>query len=289
MTTTVVDGPPVLGTLARHEIRRYAVNKLFWFGAVVSLAEGVVGMFSSDRESSTMYVIGPAAMLGVLGLVVMIGLARGSDLAAEAAGAVSVPERVRTLALATAVVVPVLVGLICWLLAVVAYFRHPPAVNTVPVGVIGDGYVLAVMFALGVMPCLGGPLLGLVLARWASFRGVAPIASVLLVLVTVLLQGILPMTRSWRVVWPWTYFFGPFGVEGDSDRWLVLTGSPWFYLGDLAVLCGLGVLVAVYHDPEADRVGLRRALVVGVVVAVTLVVLTAVGGVPETVNPLGSG
>jgi hypothetical protein len=42
----------------------------------------------------------------VLGLVVMFGLARNSDRAAEAAGAVSVPQRTRTLSLATAVVVP---------------------------------------------------------------------------------------------------------------------------------------------------------------------------------------
>ena len=47
-----------------------------------------------------------AVLWGVLGLVVMFGLTRRSDRAAEAAGAVAVPERTRTLALACAIVVP---------------------------------------------------------------------------------------------------------------------------------------------------------------------------------------
>ena len=93
-----------LGVLARQEIRNYLRHKLFWFGAALVLLVDVVVLFDLDDDpsSSGSYMIAPAAMLGVLGLVVMFGLTRRSDRAAEAAGVVAVPERTRTLALASA-------------------------------------------------------------------------------------------------------------------------------------------------------------------------------------------
>ena len=71
-----------------------------------------------------------------------------------------------------------------------------------------------------------------------------------LVLVTIVMQGLVEPLRHVRVFWPWTYFGGPYGVDGDPERWLILSGSPQWYCVYLVVLCALGVVVAALHDRE---------------------------------------
>ena len=279
--TTIVD--PAVGTLAGQEIRHYLKSKLFWVGGALLLITSVMLLLSPDeRGSTTLDGLGPAALIGVPGLIVMFGLTRNSDRAADAAGAVSVPQRTRTLALASAVVVPAVCGLLWFGTATVAYFAHPPAASG-PFGPADDGFVLATMFAQGVMSCIGGPLLGLLLARWFPRRGIAPVAAVVLVLVTILLQGLFEITRAWREIWPWTHFHGPLGVSDDPDRWAVLPGSPYWYIGYLVALCVLAVFVAMYRDEESDRTRLRSIILGTLAVAAVLVALTMLGGVDGTV------
>lgn len=287
MSTTVTEGP-TFATLARKEVVRYLRHPLFLAGAVLLVIS--TAMQPTDWFSVTLEGLAPAATLGLFGLVVMVSLTRSSDRAAEAAGSVSTSQRSRTLALASAVVVPLSCALLWYAYTLVGYDRHPPAAEAVPFGSVTDGYVYATLFAQGVMASLGGPVLGLVIGRWIPRRGAAPVAVVVMVLVTIVMQGIFEFNRSWREVWPWTHFYGPFGTEGDPDRALVLTGSPYLYVGYLAVLCVIGVLVAMLRDDESDRRGLLRLLAVVGVVAVVLVVLTITGGYDETmVNPLPSG
>ena len=111
----------------------------------------------------------------------------------------------------------------------------------------------------------------------------------LLVLGTVVMQGLVEPLRFVRVFWPWTYFGGPYGTDGDAERWLILTGSPAWYAAYLVALCVLGVLVAVLHDREVDRTRLLPAIGVVAGVAVVLGVLAMTQGVQATtVNPLPS-
>lgn len=284
MTVTLATGS-TLGVLARQEIRNYLKAKLFWFGAALTVVLGIlaaVGKLDSAGESSATYMIGPAALLGVLGLVTMFGLARRSDAAAEAAGAVAVPERTRTLALAAAVVVPFTVALVVFVLAVVGYYVDPPEPYTIWPGV-SALFVHAEQFGDGVMCAVGGPLLGLLLARWLPRRGVSVVAAVLLVLVTILLQGWGSGGQPYRVVWVWTYFVSP----SSGDRWQTAPGNPYFWVAYLAVLCVLGIVVAAYHDPESDRARLKSAAIALVVLAGVLVALTmTVGGTDVLTNPL---
>jgi len=287
MSTTVTAGP-TFGTLARKEIVRYLRHPLFLAGAVLLVISGL--MQPEDWFSTTLEGLAPAAGLGLFGLVVMVSLTRSSDRAAEAAGSVSTSQRTRTLALACAVVVPFGCALLWYAYTIVGYHQHPPAPEAVPFGPVDDGFVYATVFAQGVMASVGGPILGLVIGRWISKRGAAPVAVVLMVLVTILMQGLFEFNRSWREVWPWTHFYGPFGGDGDPDRALVLTGSPYLYVGYLAALCIIGVLVAMLRDDESDRRGLLRLLAVVGVAAVVLVVFTITGGYDDTlVNPLPSG
>ena len=202
----------------------------------------------------------------------------------------AVTERTRTLALASAVVVPFSVGLGFFGWAVWAWNASPPAPEAIPFGGhAGDAWAYAIMFALGTLSTAGGPILGLVIGRWVSFRGAAPLAAVILVMVTVVMQGLVEPLRYVRVFMPWTYFGGPLGVEGDPGRWLMLTGSPQVYCLYLIALCGLGVLVALLHDREQPREALRRLAAGVAVVALALGTLSMVTGPQEVLtNPLPS-
>jgi hypothetical protein len=278
---------PTLGTLARKEIVRYLRHPVFLAGLALTILVSLV----VDGTSSTMLDgLAPAAGLGLFGLIVMASLTKSSDRAAEAAGSVALDQRTRTLALASAVVVPFGFALLWFVRSVVIYNVSPPEPRTAPFGPMSDAYVYMVMFDQGVLAAVGGPLLGLVIARWIPRRGATPVAVVLMVLVTIMLQGIFESTRSFREIWPWTHFFGPMGVDGDGDRWVVLTGSPYWYAAYLVALCVIGVLVALYRDQESPRGKLRNVIIAVAVVSAVLCVLAMTGGFDDTlVNPLPSG
>ncbi len=282
--------PGSVRVLARREIQGYLRSPLFLVGVALTTLLTVAGYRSDDGTSSTMSMIVPAALFGVLGLIVMAGLTRRSDRVAEAAGAVAVGERDRTMALVAAVVVPVTAALAWYVAVVVQYLVQPPSPGAVPFGPIGDAHVLAVMFALGVVPAAGGPVLGLLIARWFPRRGATALAVVVLVLVTIVLQGNFEWSHRWHVVWPWTYWYGPLGWGSggtDGRNWLALPGSPFAWIGYLLALVVLGVLVAVYHDAEHDRRRLSRAIVVVLALAALALVLTFVLGLSQTaVNPV---
>jgi hypothetical protein len=283
-TTHPASDLAVLPALARHEIKRYLRHPLFLVGAALTIAMCAMG---TDEGSSLGHVIVPAMCLGVFGLLVMVSLVRASDQAHEAAGTVVVSERTRTLALAISTVVPFVAGLLFLAWAVWAYHDQPPAASTVPFGDVGYGWSYASMFALGTMSAVGGPLLGLVIGRWLPFRGAGIISAVVLIMLTIVFQGIVEPLRYFREFMPWTYFGGPYGIEGSPERWLILTGSPFWYCLYLVALCAIGVIVAMLHDREQPRQTLFRVLVGVTVVAAVFCVLAMTTGVQEVmVNPL---
>ena len=290
-TTTNPDAGLTAGALARKEIVHYLRHPVFIVGALLLAAVTWSGATGPDKLASTsMDGLAPGALIGLMGIVVMASLTKRSDRAAEAAGAVSVSQRTRTLALASAIVVPLTCALAWFASAVITFHNHPPMPNGVQFGGVDDGFFYATMFAQGVMAAVGGPILGLLIGRWLPRRGVAPVAVVLMVLVTIVMQGLFESTRPWRVVWPWTHFYGPMGVDGDSDRFVVMTGSPLLYVGYLVALCALGLLVALLRDPDADRRALLRVTGGVAALALLLLVLTILGGYDHTlVNPLSSG
>jgi hypothetical protein len=265
--------------LARQEIRNYLRSKLFWFGSLL-WALLCVGAFLwvDDVYSTTGDGLGSAMVLGVFGIVIMAGLVRNSDRAAAASGAVAVPQRTRTLALAAAAVVPGTMALIWFVCAVAGYNMNPPSPAGQPFGDHSDLDFYAAMFAEGVTPAVGGPLLGLVIGRWLPGRGTAPLIAVVIVILTVVLQPLFDWAERPRLAWIWIHFYGLGGVEGDEDRLVAYSGSPYFYIGYQVSLCILGVLVAVYRDPEGDRLLMRRRIVVAAGAAVVLCGLAALAG-----------
>jgi hypothetical protein len=289
MTTTTFT--PTLGCLGRQEMRNYLRSKLFWFGAAVTLffCFAALAVGSDARFSTSGDGLGTAAAIGLLGIVVMAGLTRNSDRAAAAAGAVAVPQRTRTLALACAVVVPAACGLIWFVCAVIGYQLHPPLPSGAPFGPTSEATVYAQMFEQGVMSCVGGPLLGLLVARWFPHRAAAPVLVIVVVLVTMVMQPLFGWAERPRLAFLWIHFLAPSGGDNDADRLVAHTGSPYFYIAYQAALCVLAVLVAMYRDPEADHRRLRRAIGGVVAAAAVLCALAIVGGPDERVlSPIPS-
>lgn len=274
-------------TLAVTEMVRYARHPLFLLGAAFTALPAVLG--PDLRTSSISHAIAPAAGLGLFGLLVSASLTRSSDRAAIATGSPVVAVRTRTLALAAACLVPFAAGLLWFAWAVWAYNTSPPSADGLPFGPAGDAWAYSVMFALGPMACLGGPVLGLALARWVRARWAPALAVVVLVFATIIMQGLFEPLRTVRLVMPWTQFGGPFGVPEDPERMVLLVGSPQWYVAYLILLCLAGVLLALLRDPDADRRPVAIGLGVVLSAAAICTVLAMTTGVEQTlVNPVPS-
>ena len=286
-TAVVVSTRSVLARLALLETRRYARHPLFLLGAAVTLALTFFG--SSDSNALYSDAIVPAAALGVLGLVAMAGQTRAASTLNRTAGAPPVPERVQTAALALAGLLPFAVGLVWFASTAYKAAQHPPPPGGFPFGDVSGSWKLAILFGEGAMSTLGGPLLGVLIGRWWPRRGVAPITAVLLVAAVILMQGLFAPLRFVRVVMPFTYWGGPFaeGMTGDTSPMLTFTGSPQWWVGYLACLCGLAVVGALWHDRGGRTAGLRAVGIALVVAAVVTCLLAMFTGVDATlVNPV---
>ncbi len=291
--TSVTTGP-LLASLTRQEIRSYLTSKLFWIGlALTVLAFAQQFLFpdqDGQRYGALWLGLAIAAGIGVFGIGIMVGMVRRSDRLAAAAGASAVNERDRTLALTGAVVVPGTAGLLLWIAGWTGFqiqgYDMPNAYDG-----ISDAHLLAFTFGQSVMAAVGGPLLGLVAARYLRFRGMAALVSISMIIVTILMQGIFNSTMSWRMVWVWTQWAAPVGLDGDAmggdDAFGYLPGSPYFWVLYLTAVCALGVLAAVHHDPESNRSPIRRAMIAVAAAATVFAALSIVLGVDSIiVNPI---
>ncbi len=285
IATTAEPGRPPWTDLARIEIRRYVGRPAFLVGLALTYA-ALLPYLDGDEPTDELSMIAPAALLGMVGISVSAHRVWASDRCAEAAGPTPVGQAARTIGHLVACLVPGLAGL-GFVLVTLVRAQSVPTPRGGYAGMMSDGWVAAVWLALGAVSCLGGPVLGVVVARKTK-RAAAPIVTTVgLVLAVIVFQGLFEPLRRVRVLLPWTYWGGPFGVEGDPQRSIVLSGSPGWWLAYLLVLCAIGALVAVRTDLEARTVRSRSALLVLVGLAAVTVVLAMFTGTAETlVSPV---
>jgi hypothetical protein len=266
-----VGGWPTLGVLARVEAKRFASHPLFLFGIAVMLIPMADSLIRQDTGANpmvgTLYI---AFLIGVFGFVVAhrltTSLLRSRDLVATA----PVGRQQRTAALCLACLVPAFAGVVVagfmlvtnalWppvgepATASVAWLRDYPAID-----------VLAALVAMGPVAALGGPLLGVAVARWAPFRGSALLGVVTLVFLTAVPSE---SPSPWRVLSAWPILVNEYVDEdgGPIVRSSLVPGvEPIWVLGFLLCLCGLAVVAALLRDAEHRRglLGAGAALTVG--------------------------
>jgi hypothetical protein len=264
--------------LARLEIRRYLRHPLYLIGVVLLLLS-VGGMVGAGSDQSPLSApIAPAFLMGVFGVVVAAQLAASGRRLGRGAGAVPLPERTRTLALAVAFVVPVLTAA-AWLATfLVIYHVNPPGEGVWWFGPLSSGHVLSMLLGTTAVSAFGGPALGTLVTRWVRWRPAPLVVAVLLVVAGMLTQSSDSFPRTVGLLMPWTQW-----SAGVTDgRAVYYGGSPQWWLLYALALCVLAVVAAMYRDPEADRPRYRVVAAVVVLVAVVSVSLAATTGVDHT-------
>lgn len=247
--------------LARADARRYARHPLFLLPCAVLVIALVVQLMqhSGGGTNPMVSTMTTAFLLGVFGFVVAHRLTTSMSRSPELAGTVPVNRQQRTLALCVACLVPFTVGIVCAGLMIVTAMIWPPQGDpaSLPVAWFGDYAavdVMAILLAMGPLATLGGPLLGVAVARWAPFRGSALLGVVALVVVTAI-----PASDSrgsgWRLASPWPVLFDEHvgAHEEVVSTSVVSTIAPLWALGWVACLCGLAVVAALLRDPEHRR------------------------------------
>lgn len=256
-----VQGGSRIIVLARADARRYVRHPLFLlpcavlvFAVVMQLVRHTGG--GTDPMVATMTT---AFLLGVFGFVVAHRLTTSLLRSPELAGTVPVSRQERTLALCVACLVPFAVGTLCAGLMIVTAMIWPPdgKPSSLPVAWFGDypaGDVIAILLAMGPLATLGGPLLGVAVARWAPFRGSALLGVVALVVATAIPAS---DTRGsgWRLASAWPVLFDEHVGAHDKivSTTIVTNIVPGWALGWVACLCGLAVVAALLRDPEHRR------------------------------------
>jgi hypothetical protein len=246
--------------LARADARRYARHPLFLLPCAVVLVAMVAQLVqrSGGGTDPMIATMTTAFLLGVFGFVVAHRLTTSLLRSPELAATVPVGRQQRTLALCLACFVPFAVGIFTAGFMIVTAMIWPPdgEPSSVPVAWFGDypaGDVLAILLAMGPLATLGGPLLGVAVARWAPFRGSALLGVVVLVVATAI-----PASDSrgsgWRLASAWPVLIDEQVVDGKIIGTTIVPDiTPVWALGWVTCLCGLAVVAALLRDPEHRR------------------------------------
>lgn len=254
-------GWPVVRALALAEARRYVRHPLFLLPCAVLVAALVAQLVQRNGGGTNPMIatMTTAFLLGVSGFVVAHRLTTSMLRSRELAGTAPVEQQRRTLALCLACLVPAAVGTAVAVFMVVTGAIWPPhgEPSSLPVAWFGDYPtldVLAVLIAAGPLATLGGPLLGVAVARWAPFRGSALVGVVTLVFVTAIpasdAEG-----STWRLASAWPILIDE---QVGADEQVVSTTivpmiEPVWALGWVLCLCGLALVAALLRDPVHRR------------------------------------
>ncbi|MPV37360.1 hypothetical protein [Georgenia subflava] len=271
-----------LVVLAAVEARRLARHPVFLVGVaayVLLLLDLLV--LTRQRElwqltDSVTFSI--ALCLGIGGFIAMNRLA-GATRDSDAVVAVPAGETTQTWALCLACLLPLAIAGAGAVAVALVYVADPASYQEVP-GRVDAGAHIAYLAAAW-LSALGGPLLGVTVARWWRWPTAGLVGAVGLIVWSFL--GIGPTLLAIDLVHlsaPYTILItGP--TEGEL---YVLGGNLGWRLPYVAGLCALAAIAAALHGAHGEaRRRLLRVLAVVAAVTVTCLVLSAVTG-PDLVR-----
>jgi hypothetical protein len=274
-----VDGRSTIRSLARADARRYARHPLFLVAVGLLLLSMVDGVRQQEQNGSPMNgVLLVAFLLGVFGFVVAHRLTTSLRRTGDLADTSPVGAQQRTVALLLACLVPAAAGCVFVVYMLVCMAVWPPVGIPATAHVAwfrdeSDLAVLATLVALGPVAALGGPLLGVAVARWAPFRGSALVGVVTLVVLVALPSDAGP---PWMVLPPWPILYDEHANEREqlTDSSLIEGIAQGWVLVYLLCLCGLAAVAALLRDPPHRRqlVVCGAALTLGAVASFLLAV-----------------
>jgi hypothetical protein len=259
----LADDRATLRALAEADTRRYARHPLFVIPCVVLLVSAIADQVQDNDGTNPMIpTMTTAFLIGVFGFVVAHRLTTSLRRTRELAGTVPVDEQTRTLSLCLACLVPFAVGIAGAVYMLVTNAISPPdgIPSSAPVTWFGDYPavdVLATLVLMGPLATLGGPLLGVAVARWAPFRGSALLGVVVLVVATAIPASDAHGSAV-RLASAGPILTDEHVVNGRNlSSTFVPEIEPIWALGWVLCLCGLAVVAALLRDP-----GHRRQLLV---------------------------
>jgi hypothetical protein len=283
MSTADMPESRSLTALAKMEALRLAKHPVFVVG--VAATAYFLATLTETTEDYYNIAIVPAFFVGMFSMVAMFRLTRSMEKLEETVGTTPAGIRDRVLALCCASLLPMMVGLVSF---VVILVRQEP-VGDWAYGAFGAPERGAIFFGEIVIACLGGPLLGIAAARWLRFPGGAVVLCVAVLFVVLLGEGMADAhPQAWwsellRLASPWTQFST---VNSDDLRVGSWTGSPFMWLGWLAALCVLAVLGALLKGAEGEHrtTLLRVGAVVGGIGLVFLALAMTTGDQDPTLT-----
>jgi hypothetical protein len=243
--------------LALVDAKRFARHPLFIIGNLANVA--LIYGFARDRTAEPLgSAISPAFFLGVFGLIVAHRLTTSLRPSRELVDSLPSSRRRRTAALCLACIVPFLAGIASSVLIIVLVEAYPPEQPdpSLTMAWFGDYPsidVVAAVLAVAGISALGGPLLGILIAKWAPFRGSALLA---VVGIFFLCEAATHWPVPWSVALPWSVLYDEHVTDG-----IVISSSLWpgvsevWYAVYALLMCGLAAVAAMLRDP-----GDRRAL-----------------------------
>jgi hypothetical protein len=267
--------------LAIRETRRLVLNPVFLFAVAFIVFALWAGPDPGETEIDTSNPY-PAIFLGGFGMMATYWLTRSMRASEPVVGVTPVTRPARTAALCAVALVP----FVCGCLALLRFVQLIP-VSSPLYGPFSPSARVAVLVGQIVVPALGGPLLGVALGRWVRFPGAAFVLFLVLY-GWVSLVTILSMSHPDSAPIAVLRLFSPFAfftLHRDAGGVTAWRGSPWFFIGWQLALCAIAVLVALLRGAEGRvRTRIIRTLAITGVAALTLLVLTALGGFTHAVT-----
>ena len=263
----------LLGQLALIHAKRFALHPLFLAGlALLIVVEGAL-LNDTQTYQAVSGNVAAAVCLGYVGLLVAYQLTRNEEAAIALLPSAPVSSTTRTLALVAACAVPAAVATI-WLTVQLVVWTVNPLDQDV-VDALGWPNIVAIAIAGSTVACFGGPVLGVVVARWTRFPGAGVLAAAVVLLLTgfglgvaTTTSGILGTTPTHWLAnsLPWTTW----ELDNGGTFGGVRPGLPMGHLVYVIGLCGLGVAAAVLKDAEGDERAswLRRGAIFGTIAVV---------------------